>query len=174
MSGKIKKFFKNLIQIEGEREQVLLDKVNESIMLALIDLIVLIGIGITFLISHNLYVKNLMILVTFLLLFLIFIICRYLYYYKSADYEVITGTCIDVSCNTVSKTLKKECVVYLKDDNGKIYRFTTQYKKMIYDKGNLIKVIVPKDENRYERDGVFYLDNILVKQLVQLQEKKPD
>ena len=66
-----------------------------------------------------------------------------------------------MSYSPLKKAMKRDCEVFVKDFQGVLYRFNYPYKKMLFKKGNVIRVIVPDINEQYKKNGYIQLYNII-------------
>lgn len=144
----------------------LYEKFLELLVYIVMDGICFVGFYITLLITGTDYYRSLAYITGILLVLLVVQAGKYLYYYDTKAYQVITGTCTNVEINIVNKIMKKNCVVYMVADNGEHYKFITPYHGILHMKGDRLKIYTSELNEFYKKNGYSYISNIILREKI--------
>ncbi len=173
--GKFMGFIKKKVTILFEKFRV---KKNDDIGYALyqrflelltyivLDSLLFVGFYILLLITGKDYYRSISYITGLLLVLLLYLAGKYLYYYDTKAYKVVTGTCTKVEINKLKKFMKSNCNVFMVTDEGQYYRFTTPYRGILHAEGDRLRIYTSELNEDYKKDGYIYIYNIILQEKI--------
>lgn len=159
-------FLKFRLKKDDDIGHPLYQKFLELLTYIVIDSICFAGSFVTLLLTGIKHYRSISYITGLLLIVLVYQAGKYLYYYDTKAYKVITGTCVKVEINALKKFMKRNCNVFLVTDHGEHYRFTTPYRSILHAEGDRLQIYTSELNEVYKKDGYIYIFNIILQEKV--------